>query len=66
MFDGCSDVFMMGLDEQMHMVWHEAVGIEGAEWWLAIAQVIEWLQHLLHEGEKADIVFLVFEDILQI
>ena len=33
---------------------------------MVIAQIVKRLQHLLHEGKKADIVFLVFEDVLPV
>lgn len=56
----------MNFQEDMHVIGHETVGVDGTEGREAIAKLVVLFQELLHIHEYLGMVLEVFEDILAI
>lgn len=64
--DGITDFFFVNLQENMYVIGHETVGIDGTEGRKAIAKLIVLFYELLHVHKHAGMVFEVFEDVLAV
>ena len=56
----------MNFQEDMYVIRHETIGIDGAEGWETIAMLVVLFQELLHVHEHLGMILEVFEDILAV
>ena len=66
MLDGATYILLIDPQQQVYVVRHQAVGVERAEWWQAVALLVVLLQHLCHATQHPRIVFPIFKNILPV
>ena len=52
--------------KKMYMICHKTIGIEMTTLWKSFPYLVNWINHVSQDSQKAEIVFTIFKNVLPI